>query len=208
MKKYQINEIFSSLQGEGFNTGRPVVFVRLANCNLRCNWCDTRFYEYEEMTLAQILDLVQSFSLHSVIITGGEPTISDDYLELARAFKEQNYWLALETNGVNGLPKEARELFDYLVVSPKSEHEELYRDAKAADFADEVRVVVDGEVQEFCEFIEQRIVAKHYYLSPCCSLDENFNILQTIQILGKLNERGYGKEWGLSIQTHKLANIQ
>ena len=43
MKK--INEIFYSLQGEGFHVGTPAVFVRFSGCNLKCEFCDTRHEE-------------------------------------------------------------------------------------------------------------------------------------------------------------------
>ena len=46
MKKYRVNEIFYSLQGEGYNTGRAAVFVRFAGCNLKCPFCDTAFTRY------------------------------------------------------------------------------------------------------------------------------------------------------------------
>jgi organic radical activating enzyme len=208
MDKYQVSEIFYSLQGEGFNTGRPVTFVRLFGCNLNCAWCDSRFNEYEELSAAEIVAQVQDFGVKSVIITGGEPTRHDNLLSLARLFKEQGYWVGLETNGVNGLSEEAETLFDYIAVSPKAAQRILYENGAAAGFADEVRVVVDGEVFDFCEFIEDRIEAQHYYLSPVCHLDETFNVMQTIQTLGKLNMRKSAKKWGLSFQTHKMANIQ
>lgn len=39
--RFPIVEIFESLQGEGFNTGMPAIFVRFGKCNLTCPWCDT-----------------------------------------------------------------------------------------------------------------------------------------------------------------------
>lgn len=46
----KINEIFYSLQGEGYHTGTPAVFIRFSGCNLKCDFCDTRHEEGEMMT--------------------------------------------------------------------------------------------------------------------------------------------------------------
>ena len=208
MATYKINEIFSSLQGEGFNTGRPVVFVRFATCNLLCNWCDTNCLDYEVMDLEDILDCVEGFELKSVIITGGEPTIHENMPNLVKALKEKGYWVALETNGIIGLNEDVQSLFDYVVVSPKSHFSSLYEKESAAKKADEVRIVVDGNIIDFCDFIEKTIVSKKYYLSPCCGINDEFNVLQAIKLLGQLNMRENKPEWLLSFQTHKLANIQ
>ena len=37
-----IYETFSSIQGESTHAGRLCFFIRLAGCNLRCSYCDTR----------------------------------------------------------------------------------------------------------------------------------------------------------------------
>ena len=73
--EYAIVEIFESLQGEGFNTGMPAVFIRFGKCNLACPWCDTDYQTFSLMTLQQIADQVTAFSAKNIIITGGEPTI-------------------------------------------------------------------------------------------------------------------------------------
>jgi len=41
--KYKVSEIFYSIQGEGLNQGIPFVFIRFSGCNLRCEWCDTKY---------------------------------------------------------------------------------------------------------------------------------------------------------------------
>lgn len=71
----KINEIFYSLQGEGFHTGTPAVFVRFSGCNLRCSFCDTRHEEGVMMTDEEIVEKVSSFPARMVILTGGEPSL-------------------------------------------------------------------------------------------------------------------------------------
>ena len=66
----KINEIFYSLQGEGFHTGTPAVFVRFSGCNLRCSFCDTRHEEGVMMTDEEIVEKVSSFPARIVILTG------------------------------------------------------------------------------------------------------------------------------------------
>src|SRR3954469_17397871 len=81
-------EIFASVQGEGFSTGVPSVFVRLAECNLKCTWCDTKYtWDWEhhdrareviEMTPAEVIAKVTELAgerITNVIITGGEPLL-------------------------------------------------------------------------------------------------------------------------------------
>ena len=46
----KINEIFYSLQGEGYHTGTPAIFVRFSGCNLKCDFCDTQHEEGTMMT--------------------------------------------------------------------------------------------------------------------------------------------------------------
>ena len=65
----KINEIFYSLQGEGFHTGAPAVFVRFSGCNLRCGFCDTRHETGVEMSDEEILAAVQKYPCRTVILT-------------------------------------------------------------------------------------------------------------------------------------------
>lgn len=199
---FPIVEIFESLQGEGFNTGMPAIFVRFGKCNLTCPWCDTNYNQFEAWTLSEILAKVKSYSAKNVIITGGEPTIQPNLSLLLEQLKQAGYFLAIETNGLKEIPPQ----IDYIATSPKRMYQEKYQ-RRCIEFANEVRIVVDGEVQEFCEQLETQIKADHYYLSPC-EVDGKMNLLETITQIGLLNQRSNKPKWQLSIQTHKIVGIE
>ncbi len=96
----KITEIFYSIQGEGKQMGLPTIFVRTSGCNLKCDWCDTK-YAWEggkEMSLKKIREAVQEFSASRVCLTGGEPLIQDEIYELIDTLKE-GYDITVETNG-------------------------------------------------------------------------------------------------------------
>lgn len=199
---YPIVEIFESLQGEGFNTGMPSIFIRFGKCNLACPWCDTPYHQFETWTLAQILAKVATFQAKNIIITGGEPSIQPNLAPLLDALKQRGYFLAIETNGLKTVPPQ----IDYIATSPKRLYQEKYR-RRCIPFAHEVRIVSDGDVIEFCEQIEQQIQAQHYYLSPC-EINGEMNVLATIKQIGQLNQRINKPRWQLSLQTHKIVGIE
>lgn len=202
--QYNIVEIFSSLQGEGFNTGMPSIFIRFGKCNLACPWCDTNYNQFERWSLSRILAKVRSYSPQNIIITGGEPTIQPQLGILLDRLKTDGYFIAIETNGLKPIPPQ----IDYVATSPKRLYQHKYQQ-RCIPTADEVRIVNDGDILPFCLQIEQKIHAAQYYLSPCEQHGE-MNLFDTIQKLGQLNQhkRHHHKKWQLSLQTHKLIGIE
>lgn len=71
----RVNEIFYSIQGEGRYTGTPAIFIRLAGCNLRCNFCDTEHQPYQDLTEEEIMRQIADFPASHIVITGGEPML-------------------------------------------------------------------------------------------------------------------------------------
>jgi len=115
-----INEIFYSLQGEGFLAGVPSVFVRLAGCPLRCRWCDTK-YAWDEKagkdyTIAEIVQTVQQWPCKFIVITGGEPMLNSDLPQLVRQLKTADKHITIETAGIAFIPDLA---CDLMSISPK-----------------------------------------------------------------------------------------
>ena len=197
--KFSLVEIFESLQGEGRNSGRQCVFVRFAGCNLRCPWCDTSVDERFSLTLDELLKEIERFRVKNVILTGGEPTLQKGAAELVAALKRRGWWIAVETNGTNGVEEAPwLEFVDYVACSPKAEFPDRLRLAEA----DEVRVVASSEsVIEFCRIIRGRIAAVDYYISPC-DHDGRPDFATAKAVLAEL------PDWALSVQLHKLLGFR
>ena len=115
-----INEIFYSLQGEGFLTGVPSVFVRLAGCPLRCRWCDTKYAwskdAGDDYSIAEIIQAVQQWPCKFIVITGGEPMINPDLPQLVQQLNASEKHITIETAGVAFMPNMP---CDLMSISPK-----------------------------------------------------------------------------------------
>jgi len=97
----EISEIFYSIQGESSFAGWPCTFVRLAGCNLRCQYCDTTYaYEPEQqLSVEDLLKTVAQYRCRMVEITGGEPLLQDQVYSFTQRLLDKGYRVLLETNG-------------------------------------------------------------------------------------------------------------
>ncbi len=191
---YRVNEIFYSLQGEGYFTGTPAVFLRFSGCNLKCGFCDTRHEDFTLMTQAEIIEQLKAYPSRHVIITGGEPSLQLDQI-LVDLLHDEGYFIQIETNGTRPLP----EGIDWVTCSPKGdatgECEVKLR------MVDELKVVYEGQD---VETIASSIPAMHYFLQPCSSprYEGGSNTSETVTYIL------HHPHWRLSLQTHKLIDIQ
>jgi 7-carboxy-7-deazaguanine synthase len=116
----RVNEIFYSLQGEGFLAGAPSVFIRLAGCPLRCLWCDTKYAWNQtagaHYSIAKIEQTIQQWPSKSAVITGGEPMINSDLILLAQTLKASGKHITIETAGIAFIPDIP---CDLMSISPK-----------------------------------------------------------------------------------------
>jgi 7-carboxy-7-deazaguanine synthase len=126
-------ELFASIQGEGFSVGVPSVFVRVAECNLQCTWCDTRYtWDWErhdrdketiqlpvDDVLARVLAAAGD-SIKNAVLTGGEPLLhQEDLVELATSLRSKGFRIEIETNGAIEPSEELLDVIDQWNVSPK-----------------------------------------------------------------------------------------
>ncbi len=116
----KINEIFYSIQGEGFLTGVPSVFIRTAGCPLRCKWCDTRHAWSAEagdyLTIKQILQRIKHYPADRIVITGGEPVHLPALGRLTEELKNHHKHITIETAGIKFVPDLK---CDLMSISPK-----------------------------------------------------------------------------------------
>lgn len=178
----KINEIFYSLQGEGFHTGTPAVFVRFSGCNLKCSFCDTHHEDGRMMSDDEIIAEVCKYPCRMVILTGGEPGLWIDG-KLTAALHVAGKYVAIETNGTCILPED----IDWVTCSPKEGA------ILKVSRIDEVKVVYVG--QDVSEYL--KLTARHFFLQPCSGQNTN-------DVIAYIKEN---PQWRLSLQTHKLIDI-
>jgi 7-carboxy-7-deazaguanine synthase len=181
----KINEIFYSIQGEGVYMGLPMVFIRVTGCNLRCNWCDTK-YAYDsgqEMAIEEIINRLLEYHTRNVCLTGGEPLAQDETYPIMTKLVEKGYTIYLETNGsinLRNLPHIDNIKISMDVKCPSSGEEnkmdfsnfELLRPGDQVKF-----IIADQRDYEYAK----GIINEHFLQSPCeiiltpCAqeLDEN-----------------------------------
>lgn len=194
---YRVNDIFYSLQGEGYNTGRAAVFVRFAGCNLRCGFCDTEFDSFREMTGEDIVAEMAQHPARFAVLTGGEPTLQVDeaFVDLLH---QHGFEVAMESNGTRPAPTN----LDWLTVSPKTS--EGWPVKGKGRIPDELKVIFD-ENTDPDTYLSTLHPSPYLYLQPCDTgnAERNAHIIQ--QCIDYIKEH---PQWRLSLQTHKLANFK
>ena len=98
----QVIEKFISINGEGLKQGELAVFIRFANCNLRCSYCDTKYSfensKYKDESIDEILDWVNNQKVKNITLTGGEPLIQADIKKLIERLSDSGYFIEIERN--------------------------------------------------------------------------------------------------------------
>ena len=207
---YRIKEIYFTQQGEGSNTGRDFVFVRFSGCNLWsgkeknrksaiCQFCDTDFYGTDGInggvySAKQLIEKIKSLWVSrdnniAVVLTGGEPLLQVND-ELVAALKQEQIYIAVETNGTLDAPDH----IDWICMSPKANTEIKLKKGN------EIKVIfpqesLDPEKFSLFDFSE-------FYLQPMDSKEYQENLNATITYCQK------NPKWKLSLQTHKIRGIR
>ena len=206
---YKIHEIYSCIQGEGCNTGIPMILIRFWGCNLSCPWCDTQqpkspvFILSSEMILKKIKTIKQhgNKGIKWVLLTGGEPTVQN--LSILTSFLKKNgFKIAIETNGTGEGWKGG--IFNWITISPKLDNEHHTIQNKLLQKCDELKFVIsnEGDIKKIERFLLSHIKhltkkAPTVCLQPMSTMESAIDLCIT-----KAKEEG----WRLSLQTQKMIN--
>ncbi|BFM48129.1 7-carboxy-7-deazaguanine synthase [Marinomonas sp. THO17] len=214
---YSIKEAFYSLQGEGAHAGRPALFCRFTGCNLwsglektrlnsECQFCDTDFVGVDGQNggkfrhaneLKNHLDtLWPDNQAHKyVVFTGGEPALQLDK-KLIDEMKQAGYTIAIETNGTLDLP----EGIDWICVSPKTVQ------PLKVNKGNELKLVFPQSHLPPEHF--EGLAFDHFYLQPMDQSHLNQKLIHTPDAQNATLAYCLAHpRWRLSLQTHKMLNI-
>jgi len=213
MPNYTVREIFFTLQGEGFHTGRAAVFCRFSGCNLWtgreadrataiCSFCDTdfvgvgpdggRFADPDILADAIARSWEEGSGEQNgrfVVCTGGEPLLQLD-ARLVESLHARGFQVAIETNGTQLPPAGV----DWVCVSPKARAELVLSNGNELKLV-YPQVGVDPERYEGLAF-------DHFFLQPMDGPALAENTKAAIRYCQQ------HPRWRLSLQTHKLLGIR
>ena len=210
---YAVKEIYFTLQGEGFHTGRPAVFLRFAGCNLWtgreedratavCNFCDTdfvgvngpgggKFATPEGLADEVLQEWDNNTAAHHdkfTVLTGGEPLLQLD-APLIAALHAADFEIAIETNGTLPTPDGV----DWVCVSPKAGADFLQRSG------DELKIVYPQNGLDPADFLDLDFT--HFFLQPMDGPD----VTRNTELAARYCDAH--PPWKLSLQTHKIFNL-
>jgi len=123
------------------------VFVRLTGCNLRCVWCDTAyaFHDGSSLTVGEIVDRVASYGCPLVELTGGEPLLQPEAIDLMRALLDRGYEVLLETGGslpIEGVPLGVARIVDVKCPGSGESERNLWENLDVLRAGDELKFVI------------------------------------------------------------------
>lgn len=167
----KINEIFHSIQGESTYAGRRCVFVRLTYCNLRCTYCDTEyaFNEGTDKSIEAIIDEIKQYDCKLVEVTGGEPLMQEESLELMKSLCDLNFEIMLETGGslpIEDVDERVKIIMDLKTPSSGMMKKIFYENINFIKKNDEIKFVIASRK----DYEWTKEIIKKYKLNDKCPI--------------------------------------
>lgn len=207
----RVNEIFSSIDGEGVRAGELTTFIRLPGCNLNCNYCDTSYARHgldgEKWPLYSVLKKVAQIGNHNITVTGGEPLISQNVGILIHRLCRLGHSVNIETNGSRPIDNytdynNAIITMDYKLMSSGAGGKMLLGNLEQLREQDVLKFVLRKEdFQEIEEILSTFAIKSYIYLSPVFGDIEPALIVEFMQRLQKLGHNT--SKMRVQLQLHK-----
>ena len=196
---FPVMESFYSIQGEGTHSGKPSYFIRLAGCDVNCDWCDVKdswdIDSSQYKSIDEITNEINKFSTDLVIITGGEP-LMHNLTDLTSALKKLGKKIHIETSGTHPVSG----YFDWICFSPKKFKKPLDEFFKISN---ELKIIISKD----SDFIWAEYLLRQIKNKPELILQAEWSKSEIInpKILDyiKLNPK-----WRISLQTHKYLHVE
>ena len=192
-------ESFYSIQGEGTHSGKPSYFIRLAGCDVNCDWCDVKdswdIDSSQYKSIDEIIDEINKFSTDLIIITGGEP-LMHNLTDLTSALKNLGKKIHIETSGTHPVSG----YFDWICFSPKKFKKPLDEFFKISN---ELKIIISKDSDfSWAEYLLRQIKNK-----PELILQAEWSKSEIInpKILDYIKSN---PKWRISLQTHKYLHVE
>ncbi len=205
-----VNEIFSSIDGEGLRTGELATFIRLAGCNMRCSYCDTLYAlngnDGRELKISEIIKKVEKYKTKNITLTGGEPLIHKDVDLLIDELINKGYKVNIETNGSILIDKYLNRCLitmDYKAPSSLMEKKMLLSNIEKLTDSDVLKFVVkESDFNTVEKTIKSYNIKSYIYISPIFGKVEPAKIVEFMKVM---SERGVNMEKvRVQVQLHKI----
>jgi 7-carboxy-7-deazaguanine synthase len=197
-KLLPLMEEFYTIQGEGYNTGKPAYFVRIGGCDVGCHWCDVKeSWDAEQHPLTDTDAIVANaigYPAKAVVVTGGEPTLYN-LSYLTGELKKKNIQTYIETSGAYELTGQ----WDWICLSPKKTAEARQGICKIAD---ELKIIVHNKDDfKWAEKNAAKVSAMcRLFLQPEWSKRDEIMPMIVDYVMNN-------PQWMVSLQTHKYMRI-
>ena len=196
---FPVMESFYSIQGEGTHSGKPSYFIRLAGCDVNCDWCDVKdswdIDSSQYKSIDEITNEINKFSTDLVIITGGEP-LMHNLTDLTSALKKLGKKIHIETSGTHPVSG----YFDWICFSPKKFKKPLDEFFKISN---ELKIIISKDSDfSWAEYLLRQIKNK-----PELILQAEWSKSEIInpKILDYIKSN---PKWRISLQTHKYLHVE
>ena len=192
-------ESFYSIQGEGTHSGKPSYFIRLAGCDVNCDWCDVKdswdIDSSQYKSIDEITNEINKFSTDLVIITGGEP-LMHNLTDLTSALKKLGKKIHIETSGTHPVSG----YFDWICFSPKKFKKPLDEFFKISN---ELKIIISKD----SDFIWAEYLLRQIKNKPELILQAEWSKSEIInpKILDYIKSN---PKWRISLQTHKYLHVE